>query len=481
MRILLPLVLLAALLPTLSQAVAQLPHLPSGVVDVNESRLVVRVYPDGCIGYTYLASGVVRLREGEQNIPGVVYVLDENVTETTLSMNLSIRVPDVGDGGNVSIKTVGEYVLDAGLSTRGSVALRLHARELKGSFELCLASDEGEASLVVQPGENACNVLRSMASRFSFIRVSECSTEGEAARARLTLDMEALWKTLYREGLSATDVASLSRLLEARYGVRGSFELRFSTSNDATLSLFIDGRGDVDKLYSDLRAAYPAITRLALILASRYASQLGVSESLPLAAIAIPESPLVDKPPFHNRYVVRLEPRNGELEVFVKVSVGHACYAAASGSPERDARMALRSLAEMITSMRTVLGLLDQRLHGVTRLVPSEVIVEGVDGVRISPGRVQPEKLGEVSIIVEHGVTRRVPAPTPGGGETPGVTGVTRAPPGPPAREATGTTTPTATATRTTQVGAPSSLELIGMVVAAVALGAIAGYLARRR
>ncbi len=473
--VLLPLVLLATLLLVAAPVAAQLPPLPSGVVEVNESRLVVRVYPDGCIGYTYLASGVVRLMGGAQSTPSIVYVVDENVTKTTLLMNLSISVAGVEGRGSVGIEASGEYVLDAGLSARGSVALRSEGKELRGSFELRLASDKGEASLVVEPGEKACDALRSIASRFSFISVEECRVEGEAARAKLVVDMGALWKTLYREGLSATDVASLSRLLEARYGVRGSFQLRLSTSNGVKLSFTIDGEGDVAKLYSDLQAAYPAITRLILVLASRYASQLGVSKSLPIAAVAIPESPLLDKPPFHNRYVMKLEPRDGELEVLVEVNVGHACYAAASGSPERDARMALRSLAEVITSMRTVLGLLDQRLHGVTRLVPNEVIVEGVDGVRVQPERVKPEKLGEVSIIVERGAGTRTPVQ---GGV---VETATRTPPATQAGGATGKPAATTTPLTATRTGAPGGAELVGIVAAAVALGALAGYLARRR
>jgi len=483
----------ALLLLALAASTVSVAQQAAARIDVEESKLVLRVYPDGAIQPIYTLKAMVYLQgmeatqlnlrftsqssieptksysKGSGSInaftrdasPGGLYVelgtsYSFNSGLGSWQLNGLIRVDD---GGKVK-----EYVID-----RFTVESREKGR-VTIEFELTVPSEdidtEGQA-----PTPDEINQQLAMQG-INFIRVEELYVKlvaGGKAKigGKAAVDLQGLADYAVANGASREDVQKMLDLLYSSYQVKGgsSLQARLTVSEAPGGGYQVTGQldyestmeGDVAKLQKLGAEMGKALTAVALALAQAASAQ-GAGPQLPPMLITGQMGPaLYPVPPSSSE--TRVEIREIQPGVFrVEASYrGHRLVLAGleDAPPAERAGRTLVAIANSLRDMVQLAGMLQAFAPGAARLVPTYVEIQPAEGVEVSKTRATIEELPAIRVKIAGGQAAETPTPTPT--QTPTET-PTATPTATPVQTPTQTATqPAQTQTRTASPAQPET------------------------
>ncbi len=464
-------------------------------IDVEESRLILRVYPDGAIQPIYTLKAMVYLQGMDATQLSLKFTSQSSIEPTKSyskgSGSLNAFTRDASPGGlYVELRTgysfnsglgswqlnglirvddggkVKEYIID-----RFTVESREKGR-VTVEFELTVPSEdidtEGQA-----PTPDEINQQLAMQG-INFIRVEELYVKlvaGGKAKigGKAAVDLQGLADYAVANGASREDVQKMLDLLYSSYQVKGgsSLQARLTVSEAPGGGYQVTGQldyestmeGDVAKLQKLGAEMGRALTAVALALAQAASAQ-GAGPQLPPMLITGQMGPALYPVPPSNSETM-LEIREIQPGVFrVEVSYqGHRLVLAGleDAPPEERAGRTLVSIANSLRDMVQLAGMLQAFAPGAARLVPTYVEIQPAEGVEVSKTRATIEELPAIRVRIAGGQAAETQTPTPAPTQTPTQT-ATPTPTATPVQTQTGTAAPQPTQTQT-RTASPTQAE----------------------
>ena len=461
---LLVLALLAAyVLPAAPAAHAQQQGLS---LDVGNSTLVIRVYPDGAVKPVYALDAVLHVP------PGYLGKVDLDLSYSSsyerghrsrsLDAALSLESGEPGSGRDWLRLELGAALSRHGTETRAWVSASLAGGnetftavvEVPNATVTARGAGPAKFRALVRFGGDIAGeaegpvlnatpaVLNEWLARhgLGFVHVEKLEPRkaGKAVEAYLegTIDVDAMLREAVANGLPADDAQKLKILLSEplNVSVRLGLSLEMVSAGDR-FGLHVkysdDERGDLERADRLAREAAPLLSELFSALGGKVAESTGnqraegIATLLKTARGGAEEAslPLVEAPPTESRVEVHVH-GNESLAIRVLYEGPRMRLSPGTGNPSEDAEKALTLLSAKLTELRSALLQVSAFLPGADKALPAEARVEpAAPGIKVSRTTVPLAELA--SVDVEAGKAATVTATaraTPEPGQHPAAT-----------------------------------------------------------
>ena len=542
---LLTLAVLLAMVPAAAEK-----SLPLQIVNPNVTIVVksveykLRVYPDGSVQPVYKLDAIVKgvmakdleaELESKSSATSSSYS-SSSILEAVLPLKTlkaysgSVGVPTGFESSATSLGKVkivvsmdSRYTLGPGFTSEGGASVRISNSSMeaviavnytlsvskRGSYVLdALLVFRGVNATLVNKMLPAIKMLLENLTRLGLVSDWSVGTTwvGKAPALRVSIrgSISVLAAGLLALGVSPTDVSQVLTLLEKSYGIRGHYTLELSLKlEEGVLKVKVKtgsrAEGRIGEYFLDVARASNAVSKILLALAVSMLRKEGYN--VPLAAVTLAsQEPLAQKPPFQASVKINVEGEEDGVKIRVDYTGPKLIYAYPTGDPASDAAKTLQVIAKRLSNTYAVLKILALTVPGVDKLLPPEVVVEGVDGVTVSPSMVPSDQLDNTvfTVMIRHvatttssTTTTRATTTTPSGASKGSTRTTATSSPSPTTTHSIvgrTTSTPAGTSTMRSATMPPRAqgggnnlaMLLLAVVVAALVGGGVAYLLSRR-